>query len=103
MVCVNFSHQQDPENGHACSVLGTQKTPSQSHSRKQSQQASLLPPHHLTYNSNDIKQFLTKGPCHRLGVVLLLLPFINRADEAIRQTTAVSVSPAAWENYFVLS
>ena len=48
-------------------------------------------------------QFLTKGPCHRLGVVVLLLPFINRADEAIQQTTGVSVSPAAWENYFVLS
>ena len=60
--CVNFSRQQDPENGHACSVLRTQKAPSQSHSRKQSQQASLLPPHHLTYNLNDIKQFLTKGP-----------------------------------------
>ena len=45
----------------------------------------------------------TRGPCHGLGVVVLLLPFINRADEAIRQTTRVSVSPAAWENYFVLS
>ena len=33
----------------------------------------------------------------------LLLPFINRPDEAIRQTTGVSVSPAARENYFVLS
>ena len=52
---------------------------------------------------NYLIQFLTKGPCHRLGVVVLLLPFINRADEAIRQTTGVSVSPAAWENYFVLS
>ena len=37
------------------------------------------------------------------GLIILLLPFINRADEAIRQTTGVSVSPAAWENYFVLS
>ena len=52
---------------------------------------------------NYLIQFLTKGPCHRLGVVVLLLPFINRADEAIQQTTAVSVSQAAWENYFVLS
>ena len=52
---------------------------------------------------NYLIQFLTKGPCHRLGVVVLLLPFINRADEAIRQSTGVSVSPAAWENYFVLS
>ena len=52
---------------------------------------------------NYLIQFLTKGPCHRLGVVVLLLPFINRADEAIRQTTWVSVSPAAWENYFVPS
>ena len=52
---------------------------------------------------NYLIQFLTKGPCHRLGVVVLLLPFINWADEAIRQTTGVSVSPAAWENYFVLS
>ena len=33
-LCVNFSHQQDPKNGHACSVLMTQKTPSQSHGRK---------------------------------------------------------------------
>ena len=52
---------------------------------------------------NYLIQFLSKGPCHRLGVVVLLLPFINRADEAIRQTTWVSVSPAAWENYFVPS
>ena len=51
---------------------------------------------------NYLIQFLNKGPCYRLGVVVLLLPFINRADEAIRQkTTGVSVSPAAWENYFV--
>ena len=34
---------------------------------------------------NYLIQFLTKGPCHRLGVVVLLLPSINRADEAIRQ------------------
>ena len=34
---------------------------------------------------------------------LIRLPFINWADEAIPQTTGVSVSPAAWENYFVLS
>ena len=46
---------------------------------------------------NYLTQFLIKGPCHRLGVVVLLLPFINRADEAIRQTTGVSVSPAAWK------
>ena len=52
---------------------------------------------------NYLIQFLTKGPCHRLDVVVLSLPFINRAEEAIRQTTGVSVSPAAWENYFVLS
>ena len=39
---------------------------------------------------NYLIQFLTKGPCHGLGVVVLLLPFINRADEAIRQTTGVS-------------
>ena len=52
---------------------------------------------------NYLIQFLSKGPCHRLGVVVLLLPFINRADEAIRQTTWVSVSPAAWEKYFVPS
>ena len=32
-----------------------------------------------------------------------ITPFINRADEAIRQTAWESVSPAAWENYFVLS
>ena len=37
------------------------------------------------------------------GTMVLLLLFINRADEAIRQTTGVSVSPVAWENYFVLS
>ena len=37
------------------------------------------------------------------GLIILLLPLINRADEAIRQTTRVSVSAAAWENYFVLS
>ena len=36
------------------------------------------------------------------GSSTLLLPFINRADETTRQTTGVSVSPAAWENYFVL-
>ena len=34
---------------------------------------------------------------------LITGPFTNRADEAIQQTTGVSVSPAAWENYFVLS
>ena len=44
---------------------------------------------------NYLIQFLTKGPCHRLGVVVLLLPFINRADEPIRQTTGESVSSAA--------
>ena len=52
---------------------------------------------------NYLIQFLTKGPCHRLGEVVLLLPFINRADEAIQQTTGVFVSPAALENYFALS
>ena len=51
---------------------------------------TLMPVYEKLFSS-----FLTKGPCHRLGVVVLLLPFINRADEAIRQTTGVSVSPAA--------
>ena len=53
---------------------------------------------------NYLIQFLTWGPCLRLGVVVLLLPFIKWADEVTRwQTTEVPVSPAAWENYFVLS
>ena len=59
---------------------------------------TLMPVYEKLFNS-----ILNKGPCRRLGVVVLLLPFINRADEAIQQTTGVSVSPAAWENYFVLS
>ena len=60
---------------------------------------TLMPVCEKIFNS-----FLNQGTIyHRLGVVVLLLPFINRADEAIRQTTGVSVSPAAWENYFVLS
>ena len=50
---------------------------------------------------NCLIQFLTKGPCHRLGVLVLLLPFINRLDEAMGQTIWVSESPAAWKNYFV--
>ena len=59
---------------------------------------TLMPVYEKLFNS-----ILNQGTMHRLGVVVLLLPFINRADEAIRQTTRVSVSPAAWENYFVLS
>ena len=48
---------------------------------------TLMPVYEKLFNS-----ILNKGPCRRLGVVVLLLPFINRADEAIRQTTGVSVS-----------
>ena len=33
--CDNISHQKDPESGNTCTVLKTQKTPSQSHSRRQ--------------------------------------------------------------------
>ena len=59
---------------------------------------TLMPVYEKLFNS-----ILNQGTMHRLGVVVLLLPFINRADEAIQQTTGESVSPAAWENYFVLS
>ena len=45
----------------------------------------------LPVYENYLIQFLTKGPCHRLAVVVLLLSFVNRVDEAIRQTTEVSV------------
>ena len=40
---------------------------------------------------NYLIQFLTRGPCQRFGVVVLLLSFVNRADKAIRQTTGVSL------------
>ena len=44
--CINFSHQQDPEIGHACSDTEDTKSITQSETK-----STLLPPHHLTYNS----------------------------------------------------
>ena len=37
-----------------------------------------------------------------LGVAVLLHHFINQEEEMNHQTTEESVSPAVWENYFVL-